>query len=142
LQYYVGENVDGYEYRMIYSFTIDDAAFGGNGFGGVDITGMHNSPAKSGFPDGDVDTEIVSQTVTNTVEVTGVYGSATVADTDTATVSITVQSGGATEASFTQETDSADNKVNDTAKEEDAYFTELADDPLRLDLADAVDSLA
>jgi hypothetical protein len=87
---YVGENVAGYEYRMIYSFTIDDAAFGVDGFGGVEITGMHNSPAKDGFPDGDVATEIIPQTVTNSVQATGVFASAHVSSTDTATVNLVI----------------------------------------------------
>jgi hypothetical protein len=113
--------------------------------------------------------------------VTGVYGSATVADTDTATVSINVVSGGSTQSSvsssssssgtdttsgndkkkdtsiddgetqvvtssdalnLTGETERTSNNGNGNSKKKDAYFTDLADDPLRLDLADAADSIA
>ena len=77
-----------YEYRMIYRLTIDEAAFGGNGFGAIEIIGMHNSPPKDGFDDGDTGTEIIPKMTTNEVAVTGDGASLAATDTDTATVNV------------------------------------------------------
>jgi hypothetical protein len=38
-----------WEYRMIYSATVDDAAFGASGFGSFAISSVHNSPSKNGY---------------------------------------------------------------------------------------------
>jgi hypothetical protein len=128
---YPGENVPGYEYRMIYTFVIDDEAFGVNGFGGIDVIAMHNSPPKAGYPDGDQATRVEVQTSTNTATASGVYASATVADSDTATVT---QDVGASSTSGLASFSSASGSVVNSTSEDsgDGTLIESAEDTLAI----------
>ena len=42
-------NYPNWNFNMVYEFTISANAFNGNGFGGVDVVSLHNSPSKLNF---------------------------------------------------------------------------------------------
>src|SRR5262249_35154398 len=75
-----------WEYRMIYTVVVDQAAFGPSGLGTVTITDQHNSPQKKGPP---MPPQSCPSCVTNIAVATGRSGNVTLSGSASAVVCLT-----------------------------------------------------
>jgi uncharacterized repeat protein (TIGR01451 family) len=84
-----------WEYRMIYSVTLNPAAFGAAGYGMAMIADQHNSPTKPPFQRG-ILPDPCDSCITNTARVTALSGGLSITNTASAGVCATNVSGGST----------------------------------------------
>jgi hypothetical protein len=75
-----------WEYRMIYTVVVDQAAFGAAGFGSVMTTKLHNSPAKKTVTQPEPCSGCISGCITNLATGTAIAGAVTLTATDSAVV--------------------------------------------------------